>query len=95
LFKEDYDDWDKIFLQIDNKISKNIINSFDTYNFIIDEDSFGDQTIAVNPEFLSNIFQKTMSVNKDNIDEILKDYEKNKKKNIANTNSDNIVNIDI
>jgi hypothetical protein len=43
------------------------LDVFDTYNFTIDEDDLYDKEIAVDPEMLGKIFEKLISVSKDNI----------------------------
>lgn len=95
LFQEEYDRNNTI-INLDNEIFKNIIRSFDTYNFTIDEDDAHDREIAVDPEMLGKIFESMISVSKDNIDQIMEVYReaKNKKK-ITHPNPETILNIDI
>lgn len=95
LFEEEYDRKHTI-INLDNEVFKNIINSFNTYNFTIDEDDAHDREIAVDPEMLGKIFESMISVSKDNIDEILDVYHKAKaKKNITHPSPETILNIDI
>lgn len=95
LFEEEYD-WKHTIINLDNDVFKNIINSFNTYNFTIDEDDAHDREIAVDPEMLGKIFESMISVSKDNIDEILDVYHKAKaKKNITHPSPETILNIDI
>lgn len=79
LFKEDYRNWEHFDAKISNDIfsnSKNtgILDIFDIYNFTIDEDDLFDSEIAVDPEMLWKIFEKMISVSRDNITEIVALY---------------------
>ncbi len=95
LFEEEYDRKHTI-INLDNTVFKNIITSFNTYNFTIDEDDAHDREIAVDPEMLGKIFESMISVSKDNIDEILDVYHKAKtKKNISHPSPETILSIDI
>ena len=55
------------------------MDAFDTYNFTIDENDPMDQEIAVDPEMLGKIFENMISINNQNIDEIIDLYLKKKK----------------
>lgn len=95
LFEEEYD-WKSTIIELNNQVFKNIITSFDTYNFTIDEDDPIDREIAVDPEMLGKIFESMISVSKDNIDDIMDVYRKAKEqKHIIHPNPENILNIDI
>lgn len=88
LFKEDYRDWEHFVAEISNDIFSNsvkngILDIFDTYNFTIDEDDLTDAEIAVDPEMLGKIFEKMISVSKDNIDEIVTLYQEKGKVKIG------------
>jgi hypothetical protein len=87
LFKEDYRDWEHFVAKISNDIFSNgkdgILDVFDTYNFTIDEDDLTDAEIAVDPEMLGKIFEKMISVSKDNIDEIVSLYKEKGKVKIG------------
>lgn len=79
LFKEDYRNWEHVDAKISNDIfsnSKNtgILDIFDIYNFTIDEDDLFDSEIAVDPEMLWKIFEKMISVSRDNIGDIVALY---------------------
>lgn len=79
LFKEDYRDWEHFDAKISNDIFSNtkntgILDIFDIYNFTIDEDDLFDSEIAVDPEMLWKIFEKMISVSRDNISEIVALY---------------------
>lgn len=79
LFKEDYRNWEHFDAKISNDIfsnSKNtgILDIFDIYNFTIDEDDLFDSEIAVDPEMLGKIFEKMISVSRDNISDIVALY---------------------
>ncbi len=85
LFKKDYEKWNKNESKIINDIFSNktdsfewdgILDIFDTYNFTIDEDDLYDSDIAIDPEMLGRIFEKMISISEDNIDEIIKIYDK-------------------
>jgi len=95
LFQEEYD-WENSIINLDNELFKNIIRSFDTYNFTIDEDDAHDREIAVDPEMLGKIFESMISVSKDNIEQIMEVYRDTKiKKKIIHPNPESILNIDI
>lgn len=95
LFEEEYE-WKSTIIELNNQVFKNIITSFDTYNFTIDEDDPIDREIAVDPEMLGKIFESMISVSKDNIDDIMDVYRKAKEqKHIIHPNPENILNIDI
>ena len=84
LFKEDYKWWRDNISQISNDIFSNenkdgILDTFDLYNFTIDEDDLYDSDIAIDPEMLGRIFEKMISISPENIDEIVKIYESKKK----------------
>jgi len=87
LFKEDYRDWEHFVAKISNDIFSNgkngILDIFDTYNFTIDEDDLTDAEIAVDPEMLGKIFEKMISVSKDNIEEIVALYKEKGKVKIG------------
>lgn len=79
LFKEDYKTWADFDAKISNDIFSNttktgILDIFDTYNFTIDEDDLYDSEVAVDPEMLGKIFEKMISVSRDNIGEIVSIY---------------------
>ncbi|MDD5770419.1 MAG: TaqI-like C-terminal specificity domain-containing protein [Candidatus Gracilibacteria bacterium] len=83
LFKSDYD-FEKFESKISNDIFSNtekngILDTFDLYNFTIDEDDLYDSDIAIDPEMLGRIFEKMISISPENIDEIVKIYESKKK----------------
>jgi type I restriction-modification system DNA methylase subunit len=95
LFEEEYD-WKNTMINLDNEVFKNIINSFNTYNFTIDEDDAHDREIAVDPEMLGKIFESMISVSKDNIDQILDVYNKAKiKSKVSHPSPETILKIDI
>lgn len=79
LFKEDYRDWEHFVAKISNDIFSNgkdgILDVFDTYNFTIDEDDLTDAEVAVDPEMLGKIFEKMISVSRENINEIVSLYK--------------------
>lgn len=84
LFKEDYKWWRDNVSKISNDIFSNenkdgILDTFDLYNFTIDEDDLYDSDIAIDPEMLGRIFEKMISISPENIDEIVKIYESKKK----------------
>ncbi len=84
LFKEDYKWWRDNVSKISNDIFSNknkdgILDTFDLYNFTIDEDDLYDSDIAVDPEMLGRIFEKMISISPENIDEIVNIYESKKK----------------
>lgn len=88
LFKEDYEGWETFTAKIPNEIFSNveetgILDYFDLYNFTIDEDDPLNAEIAVDPEMLGKIFEKMISVSKDNIDEIVSIYKKKGKAKIG------------
>ena len=78
LFSDEYDRKNTDILP-NNKIFEDIILSFDTYNFTIDEDDPYDREIAIDPEMLGKIFETMISVSIDNIEDILQSYEKKTK----------------
>jgi len=41
----------------------------------VDEDSLLDSDVAVDPEMLGRIFEKMISISKDNIDEVITVYD--------------------
>jgi len=89
LFKPEYKGWDKPenIADIDNNIFSNesesgILDIFDQYNFTIDEDDPYDQEVAIDPEMLGRIFETMISVDRKNIDDIVKLYNEKKKLDI-------------
>jgi len=81
LFKEDYWKWKINKSKISNEIFSNdnedwILDIFNTYNFTIDEDDLYDKDIAVDPEMLGRIFEKMIAVDENNIEKIVKIYDK-------------------
>ena len=95
LFQEEYDRKNTV-IKLDNGLFKNLIRSFDTYNFTIDEDDAHDREIAVDPEMLGKIFESMISVSKGNINQIMEVYRDEKiAKKITHPNPETILNIDI
>jgi hypothetical protein len=89
LFKPEYKWWDKPenIADIENDIFSNeeenwILDIFDQYNFTIDEDDPYDQEVAIDPEMLGRIFETMISVDRKNIDDIVKLYNEKKKLDI-------------
>lgn len=84
LFKEDYRDWEHFIAKISNDIFSNgingILDTFDTYNFTIDEDDLTDAEIAVDPEMLGKIFEKMIAIDNENIDKVIKIYNTKREK---------------
>ncbi|EKD44201.1 MAG: hypothetical protein ACD_71C00215G0008 [uncultured bacterium (gcode 4)] len=90
LFKEDYEGWENFTAKISNDIfsSKDekkpgILDVFDTYNFTVDEDDPYDAEIAIDPEMLGKIFEKMISISKENIDDIVSIYQEKGKARIG------------
>jgi len=79
LFEEEYKDRETTPLPLENNLFKAIVDAFDTYNFTIDENDPMDQEIAVDPEMLGKIFESMISINKNNIDQIVQLYLSKKK----------------
>lgn len=95
LFQEEYD-WRWTTINLNNQIFKNIIDSFDTYNFTIDEDDPYDREIAVDPEMLWKIFESMISITNKNINEHLDSFKKAKERSkISFVNQDNILNLSL
>lgn len=98
LFQEEYD-WRNTTINLDNDIFKAIIESFDVYNFTIDEWDIYDREIAVDPEMLWRLFEKMIWFNVDNqevVDRVLKEYKEiKKKKKINMPNPDHIIDLDL
>ena len=98
LFQEEYD-WVHTTINLDNDIFKAIIESFDVYNFTIDEWDIYDREIAVDPEMLWRLFEKMIWFNCDNqevVDRVLKEYKEIKNKRKINMPSpDNIIDLDL
>mgnify|MGYP000515921368 FL=1 len=56
LFEKFYN-WSGTHLIIDNEIVEQIINTFDQYNFTIQEEDPLDKEVAIDPEMLGKIFE--------------------------------------
>ena len=80
-------DWER-----KHEVFEKIIEIFDRYNFTIHEDDPFDREVAVDPEMLGKIFETMISVSKDNIEDILSLYQKEKDKS---HDSDKIISVDI
>lgn len=76
LFQEEYDGIQEDQINLPNKLFESIIDTFDTYNFTIDENDPMDQEIAIDPEMLGKIFEYMISFHKNNIDTIDKIWDK-------------------
>ena len=55
-------DWIKTDVYLDNKIFKNIINTFDLFNFTVKEDEPLEKEVAVDPEMLGKVFENLLEV---------------------------------
>lgn len=73
LFEEEYN-WKYTAIKPRNELFKEIIDNLNTYNFTIYEDDPYDSEIAVDPEMLWKIFEKMISVDKKNINDIVNIY---------------------
>ena len=58
----DYD-WRETRVNLDNEIFKNIIKSFDDFNFTVKEDEPLEKEVAVDPEMLGKVFENLLEVN--------------------------------
>ena len=54
--------WHAIDILIDNDIFKNILGTFDTYNFTVKEDEPLDKEVAIDPEMLGKVFENLLEV---------------------------------
>jgi adenine-specific DNA-methyltransferase len=61
LFEKFYN-WSGTHLIIDNEIVEQIINTFDQYNFTIQEEDPLDKEVAIDPEMLGKIFESLLDV---------------------------------
>lgn len=91
LFEKEYER-EKSTINPDDEVFEKIIEIFDRYNFTIHEDDPFDREVAVDPEMLGKIFETMISVSKDNIEDILSLYQKEKDKS---HDSDKIISVDI
>ena len=55
-------DWRKTHIKIDNNIFKDIIETFDEFNFTIKEDEPLEREVAVDPEMLGKVFENLLEV---------------------------------
>lgn len=56
-------DWTKTEILLDNSIFKDILETFDKYNFTIKEDEPLEKEVAVDPEMLGKVFESLLDVN--------------------------------
>jgi adenine-specific DNA-methyltransferase len=56
-------DWTKTEIILDNSIFKDILDTFDKYNFTIKEDEPLEKEVAVDPEMLGKVFENLLEVN--------------------------------
>lgn len=54
--------WEKTKILIDNEIFKEILKTFNRYNFTVKEDEPLDRIVAVDPEMLGKVFEKLLDV---------------------------------
>ena len=55
-------DWTKTEILLDNSIFKDILDTFDKYNFTIKEDEPLEKEVAVDPEMLGKVFENLLEV---------------------------------
>jgi len=55
-------DWVKTNLTLDNSIFRNIIDTFDKFNFTVKEDEPLEKEVAVDPEMLGKVFENLLEV---------------------------------
>ena len=84
LFQEEYD-WEHTTINLDNDIFKAIIESFDVYNFTIDEWDIYDREMHVQilkcyEDFLNIWYGDLMLITREDVDKVLKEYKEIKKK---------------
>ncbi|MCG2736064.1 MAG: Eco57I restriction-modification methylase domain-containing protein [Candidatus Methanoperedenaceae archaeon] len=54
--------WQEIDILLDNQIFKDIINTFDEFNFTVKEDEPLDKEVAVDPEMLGKVFENLLEI---------------------------------
>lgn len=55
-------DWKKKDILLDNEVFKDILDTFDLYNFTVREDEPLEKEVAVDPEMLGHVFEKLLDV---------------------------------
>jgi hypothetical protein len=55
-------DWKETDILLDNEVFKNILDTFDLYNFTVREDEPLEKEVAVDPEMLGHVFEKLLDV---------------------------------
>lgn len=62
LFDPDYD-WKDSSINLDNAVFKDIYDTFDRFNFTIEEESPEDKEVAIDPEMLGKVFENLLLEN--------------------------------
>lgn len=62
LFESEYD-WKESLIYLDNAIFERIFDTFDRYNFTVEEEGPDDKEIAVDPEMLGKVFENLLPEN--------------------------------
>jgi len=62
LFEPEYD-WEETSIYLDNSVFKKIFETFDRFNFTIEEESPDDKEVAIDPEMLGKVFENLLNEN--------------------------------
>ncbi len=62
LFEPEYD-WKNSFINLNNDVFAQILDTFDHYNFTVEEENPDDKEIAVDPEMLGKVFENLLPEN--------------------------------